>query len=222
MKNTGGHSGPRKSSLAMVGHTFGRLTITKVYAGAQGTLADANCTCGSTKTTPLYMLVSGNTKSCGCIHLEGLLERNVKHGMTHTKIYDVWASMLGRCSRPSSPAYKRYGGRGITVCDRWHDFEAFYADMGAAPPGMSLDRINNDGPYSPENCRWADDYTQSMNRGDRTAHTIGRFSWSVPGWDRFLGLTKGSVRRVLRKGLTVEDAVIYFRGHSTLEHLWIT
>jgi hypothetical protein len=87
-----------------------------------------------------------------------------KHGMCTTKVYAVWRAMKARCQRPSAQGYANYGGRGIRVCERWQEFDGFYADMGDCPPGLSLERINNDGNYEPSNCKWAAKHEQTANR----------------------------------------------------------
>lgn len=93
-----------------------------------------------------------------------LSSKMTRHGLTGSPTYNTWASMKQRCLNPNSPKYRLYGGRGITICDRWLKFENFLADMGERPPGLTLDRIDNDGDYEPGNCRWATSTQQIANR----------------------------------------------------------
>src|SRR5688572_15323010 len=96
-----------------------------------------------------------------------------KHGLTETRVYNAWKNMRARCSYRGNPQWKDWGGRGIKVCDRWSKFENFLTDMGEPPPGLSLDRINNDGDYEPSNCRWATRKQQSVNSRRTRFLTLG-------------------------------------------------
>lgn len=142
------------------------------------------CSCGTKKVVNGSMLIKGRSKSCGCDK-----SAVTTHGMSGTKFYNKWASMLGRCYNESQERYPRYGGRGITVCERWKDFMNFYEDLYESyvshseiygEKNTSLDRIDNDGNYEPSNVRWATLEEQARNKGNGTDLTGKKFGeWVV-------------------------------------------
>lgn len=147
------------------GRTFGRLTVLK--KATSGWLC--RCSCGTERAWRAFVLVSGNTSSCGCLHREMVSAMFRKHGArTHhesSRTYESWRGAKARTSRVGHKRAKYYIARGIVMCDRWrNDYAAFVADMGECPEGHSLDRIDNNGNYEPGNCRWAPQVQQVRNR----------------------------------------------------------
>jgi hypothetical protein len=195
--------------LSLCGKRFGRLrVICRAGASLSGNRKwTCACDCGRTATIVGSCLASGRTSSCGCLNREALSRASTKHGMTGSREYTAHAAMKRRCSNPNVSDYGRYGGRGIKVCERWEKFENFYEDMGPAPEGHSIDRIDVDGDYCPENCRWADDVTQGNNKRNNRRVIAGGESLTVAEWARKAGLPCSTVLSRLRRGWSPERAV---------------
>jgi hypothetical protein len=139
------------------GDRFGRLVVTHYVSRSRWALI---CDCGEPHVALASNLRKGGVRSCGCLRQE--VRRT--HGMSNTREYRTWSGMIERCSNPKRNGYEHYGGRGIKVCDRWHKFENFYADMCPAPAGLTLDRVDVNKGYEPGNCRWATWSTQRVNK----------------------------------------------------------
>lgn len=156
------------------GRKFERLTVVSISHVDKHKNWHWNCRCECGKETVVNgsSLRSGSTKSCGCLVGELTVKRNTKHGRCKTKEHSIWISMKQRFLNEKSKSFKNYGGRGIKVCERWLKFENFFADMGEKPHGKTLERIDNDGNYEPENCRWATYTEQERNKRNTLTLTI--------------------------------------------------
>jgi hypothetical protein len=124
-----------------------------------------------------------------------LAHGNTKHGMFGTRTYNIWGQMVQRCSNEKATSYPRYGGRGIKVCERWRTFENVLKDMGPAPPGLTLERKNNNGDYAPGNCVWATRAEQSRNRRNCKHVTVGGKTLTIDEWSRELHIPRSNLYR---------------------------
>lgn len=196
------------------GATFGRLTVLDDgvrLVGKGGKYYFCVCDCGTKKLVRGDHLKLGRVKSCGCFNRDRQAALHTKHGQNKrgrtTAIYKIWQGMQNRCFNKNDVAYVNYGGRGITVCDRWRLFEKFYADMGDPPAGKSIDRINNNGNYEPGNCRWATRTEQNRNKRGLVLLTIDGKTASVAEWAESSGLTDAGIRSRIKRGWSHKDAV---------------
>jgi hypothetical protein len=193
----------------ITGQTFNRLTVVCITEmrrrGEYAWLC--NCSCGGQTTLLAYLITSGRVMSCGCLGKNNLPRKMPKHGMATTRVYKAWAGIKDRCRNPKSTAYHNYGGRGITVCERWASFEAFISDMGPRPPGASLDRIDNNGNYEPSNCRWATPEEQGNNRRNNHRIEYNGETKTISEWTRVMGISFKVLAGRLERGWPVDVAL---------------
>lgn len=175
--------GIRERATHSVGKTYNHMLVLSIASTRSPTLVLCRCRCGLNKIVPLSRVKNGDIKSCGCWKKESSTIRATKHGMRFIPEYQVWQHMIARCTNLKCKSYHRYGGRGIKVCEKWLKFENFIADMGRRPsPNHSIERNNNDGPYSPDNCKWATRLEQAANTRRVNLITYEGQTMSVRQW----------------------------------------
>ncbi len=163
------------------------------------------CDCGKVVEKEKGGIIAGHIKSCGCLNSELSAQRKFTHGKSKTPVYKIWSYMIKRCNNHKYQYYYDYGGRGIKVCDRWLKFENFYEDMGERPEGKSLDRIDNDGDYCKENCRWATRLEQNNNKRNNIILTLNGESHTLSDWGRILGIKHSTLNSRYRRGYSIEN-----------------
>lgn len=203
----------------LIGSKFVRLTVIS-QAGTDkhhNRLFECLCDCGKTKVVNGNDLKTGNTKSCGCFKLDQKKQQLTKHGMTETPEYFAWQAMKNRCYREKDEHFHRYGGRGITVCERWIEcFENFISDMGFRPSGKhSLDRKNNDGNYEPDNCKWSTKKEQCNNRASNNRINLNGVLKTVAEWSEELGIKPSTILYRINHGWTPERALTNAKPTAT-------
>jgi hypothetical protein len=194
------------------GMRFGRLVVVGAKRQGRHTLYECSCDCGGSAELRADVIVRGDARSCGCLRVENhaaLAERTKTHGQSLSLTWRSWRGMRARCFNALDQHWPDYGGRGITVCDRWEDFSAFLTDMGERPSlKHSIDRIDVNGDYEPGNCRWATYRQQADNKRNTVrVSALGR-QMTATEWDAELGFRKGTVaKRVRRLGWSEHRAV---------------
>lgn len=194
-------------TLDLTGQRFGRLVV-QCKCPEKGKRGEilwyCLCDCGGESVSRANGLKSGNSSSCGCLRVEA----TKTHGMTKTRTFKSWESMKQRCNNPKAPSYSSYGGRGIRVCDRWlENFSFFFEDMGERPEGKTLDRVDVNGDYTPENCRWA-----SASEQQRNKTTSMMLEWqgqrkSPADWAEIVGISSKIICGRIAAGWPVVDAL---------------
>lgn len=196
------------------GQRFGKLVVLDIVGQTQGrkTLWRCKCDCGTEVVVVKDSLKSGHTRSCGCLHSDIVTKIHTKHGHAGERVHDIWVGMKDRCNNPNRSSYKDYGGRGIFVCDEWaDDFQKFYdwsLENGYAD-NLTIDRIDNDKGYYPENCRWATNKEQSNNRRTNRYITYNNVSRTISEWARLFDMSPGALRQRINRG-NMRDFETYF------------
>lgn len=189
--------------IDMAGQRFGRLVVVSRVADSRPIRWLCKCDCGVEKEVRGASLRLGATVSCDCRRRDFFK----KHGLCRTPVWAAWANMKSRCGNEKDPKYPSYGGRGIAVCDRWLSFDNFLADMGEPPPGLTLDRIDNDGNYEPANCAWRSLVEQGNNRRDNRIIECFGNRLTLTQWSRKTGIKINAIRHRLSLGWTPEVAL---------------
>ena len=201
-----------RAPLNLTGQKFGKLTALKIVGNnpVGGRIWECRCECGNMTTALARQLRGGSKASCGCLKVENGRKVGARRGAelfrhghttTNSRAYASWSSMRTRCLNKNDGHYPAYGGRGIIVCGRWDDFLLFLEDMGQPPTGTTLGRVDNDGGYCKENCRWETPKQQARNRRNSNRVTFRGETRSLAEWCDVLGKSRDTLKYRLKRGL---------------------
>lgn len=201
-------------TIPMIGKRFGRLTVIaegEKSATSRSARWICRCDCGNiTKPITGEVLRKGKATSCGCYKRELTIERSTRHGLCGTRIHRIWSGMKSRCYNPNAPKYSRYGARGIRVCDEWlNSLEAFceWAMTHGYADNLTIDRIDNDGNYCPENCRWTTNEDQCNNRGHHILLEINGETKTIAQWAKSTEIAYRTIHARHHRGWTGENLI---------------
>lgn len=202
------------SLIDLTGERYGRLTVLTraTHTSHKRVCWLCCCDCGKATVVSGNDLRTGHTQSCGCYKIDTAKEKGTVHGDNRkghrARLYTVWSGMMDRCYRPKNQKYDLYGGRGITVCTEWHDYETFraWALLNGYRDDLTIDRKDNDGNYCPENCRWATDVEQSNNRRNNHLVTYDGETHTMAEWARIKGMSWATLQHRIYRGWSLERA----------------
>lgn len=202
-----------KPLIDMTGQRFGRLMVLGRESFRSGkTKWQCQCDCGQSTVVIGQLLRNGKTRSCGCLRADRAAKTATKHGgyvnRKPTRTMRIWKNMIQRTCNPNCPMYTRYGGAGISVCETWQTFEGFVADMGEAPNNLTLDRVDNNKGYSPDNCRWTTYAEQNRNKSNTKLLTLNGKTQVAADWIAELGLTDAQVYKRIKRGWSDEEVLL--------------
>lgn len=193
----------------LTGNRFGTLNVELLLGVSRNGKIQYQCRCDCGIVKPINGSDLKKLKTCGCGRTAGVRAAIVTHGMSRTQEYRAWAEMKKRCLNEKSKFFFNYGGRGIGVCERWMEFEAFFMDMGVIPSRLhSLDRIKTNGNYEPGNCRWATRKEQNRNQRRNHRITVGEETMCIADWADRLGVDGRVIVNRILKGWNEQRAVL--------------
>ena len=197
-----------KTPMDITGQKFCRLTAIEVVEKPGKYVYLCRCDCGAERQVEKRHLLSGHTRSCGCLQKEAVSDAALKHGKITCPEYGVWKQMRQRCQNPKHNAYAWYGAKGITVCDAWQKFENFFRDMGARPyPKATLDRIDGTKGYRPGNVRWATRQEQAWNISSNHLIEYKGDTKPRPQWAKEFGINAKTLEQRLNSGWSIAEAL---------------
>jgi len=198
--------------LDLIGRRFAKLVVLKEHPERRNGHVqwECICDCGTKSIVQGVHLVSGHTQTCGCSRMKHLQTVNVTHGMSKTGLYHIWSSMKSRCYYKKNASFYRYGRRGISVCREWEKFENFYewAINNGYKPGLSIDRIDNNGNYEPSNCKWSTIIEQANNMSNNKKMEHNGKTKTIAEWCRVYGMKRDFAYRRAKKGLTMTEIIM--------------
>lgn len=200
----------------MVGQVFGRLTVLRhiLVPGNYHKCYECLCQCGKKVTVEERNLINGRIVSCGCAKIDFLKKYATKHGLYKTPLYRRWEAIKGRCYNKKRQEYKNYGGRGIKMCKDWKDNPKAFADWAISngyKKSLTIDRINNDGDYCPENCRWVTRKEQQRNRRANVLLSLNGETHVLADWAVLLGVSANTISYHLKRGKTFDEIYKRFK-----------